>query len=122
MSHLRYSSSLSRPANTLYRHMLTAALETAIRSSSSSVQEDEVVARLDARMLPYGHGEIGWDVFELEYKVSAPINVILDERSMSIYSKLFSHLWRIKRVEFALLEGWKRIVNDARWYAKVVGK
>lgn len=72
-------------------------------------------------MLDYEHGELGWDVFTLEYKVDSPVDVVLDGRSMILYSKLFSHLWRIKRVEYALLEGWKRIMNEARYYNRVAG-
>lgn len=114
--------SLSRPANTLYRHSLTATLETAIRGSTSSTDDEEVLGRLDARMLEYEHGELGWDVFTLEYKVDAPVDIILDRRSMALYSKLFSHLWRIKRVEYALAEGWKRAMNEARYYERVTGR
>jgi gamma-tubulin complex component 3 len=114
--------SLSRPANTLYRHSLTATLDTAIRGSTSSTDDEEVLGRLDARMLEYEHGELGWDVFTLEYKVDAPVDVILDGRSMALYSKLFTHLWRIKRVEYALSEAWKRIMNEARFYGRVIGE
>jgi hypothetical protein len=41
-----------------------------------------VLRRLDARILEYSHGELGWDCFALEYKVEAPLNAVLDERSM----------------------------------------
>jgi len=36
-------------------------------------------------MLEYSHGEIGWDVFTLEYKVDAPIDTVLDPDSMVKY-------------------------------------
>lgn len=114
--------SLSRPANTLYRHNLTATLETAIRGSSSATDDPDTLRRLDARMLEFAHGEIGWDVFTLEYKVDPPVDVVLDERSTQIYTKLFKHLWRIKRVEYALNESWRRVMNGSRWFNKVKGE
>jgi len=72
-------------------------------------------------MLEFSHGEIGWDVFTLEYKVDAPVDVVLDDRSIAVYTKLFKHLWRIKRVEYALNEAWKRVINGSRWFGRVKG-
>ena len=113
------SPSLSKPANTLYRHNLTATLEMAIRGSSSAGDHDDVLRRLDARMLEFSHGEIGWDVFVLEYKVDPPVDVVLDAASIEVYTRVFRHLWRIKRVEYALGEAWKRVNSEARWYRRV---
>ena len=115
------SSSLARPANTLYRHNLTATLEAAIRSSSAQHDPPDVLRRLDARMLEYSHGEIGWDVFTLEYKVDAPIDTVLDPEAMVKYLKLFNHLWKIKRVESTLSQGWMRIAGGARTFLRVPG-
>ena len=77
--------------------------------------------RLDARMLEYSHGEIGWDVFTLEYKVDAPIDTILDPDSMVKYLKLFHHLWKMKRVESALSEGWMRVAGASRTFLRLHG-
>ncbi|KIM53815.1 hypothetical protein SCLCIDRAFT_1222528 [Scleroderma citrinum Foug A] len=111
--------SLTRPANTLYRHNLTATLETAIRTSNAQNDPPDVLRRLDARMLEYSHGEIGWDVFTLEYKVDAPIDTILDPDSMVKYLKLFHHLWKMKRVESALSEGWMRVAGASRTFLRL---
>ncbi|KAI6047201.1 gamma-tubulin complex, component 3 [Pisolithus marmoratus] len=110
---------LTRPANTLYRHNLTATLETAIRTSNAQNDPPDVLRRLDARMLEYSHGEIGWDVFTLEYKVDAPIDTILDPDSMVKYLKLFRHLWKMKRVESALSQGWMRVAGASRTFLKL---
>ncbi|KDQ64482.1 hypothetical protein JAAARDRAFT_28112 [Jaapia argillacea MUCL 33604] len=111
--------SLARPANTLYRHNLTATLETAIRSSSAQNDPVDVLRRLDARMLEYSHGEIGWDVFTLEYKVDAPIDTVLDPDSMMKYLKLFNHLWKMRRVERTLNKGWMRIAGGSKSFFQV---
>lgn len=114
--------SLAKPANTLYRHNLTATLETAIRSSSAQYDPLDVLRRLDARMLEYSHGEIGWDVFTLEYKVDSPIDTVLDPESMEKYLKLFRYLWQQKRVELALNKGWMRLTGGVRSFLKVPGE
>ncbi|KAF8757744.1 Gamma-tubulin complex DGRIP91 SPC98 component [Rhizoctonia solani] len=81
---------LSRPANTLYRHNLTATLDTAIERSNARFDSTDIIRRLDARMLEYSHGEIGWDVFTLEYKVDAPLDTVLDPESMRKYMTLLA--------------------------------
>ncbi|KAI0775939.1 gamma-tubulin complex DGRIP91/SPC98 component [Trametes elegans] len=111
--------SLSRPANTLYRHNLTATLESAIRSSNAQNDSPDVLRRLDARMLEYSHGEIGWDVFTLEYKVDAPIDTVLDPTAMMKYLKLFNHLWKVKRIGSTLNAGWMRIAGGAKTFLRV---
>lgn len=113
------SPSLTRPANTLYRHNLTATLESAIRSSNAQNDPPDVLRRLDARMMEYSHGEIGWDVFTLEYKVDSPIDTVLDPEAMIKYLKLFNHLWKIKRIENTLSNGWMRIAGGARTFLRV---
>ncbi|KAG6860233.1 hypothetical protein C0995_013839 [Termitomyces sp. Mi166 len=112
-------TSLARPANTLYRHNLTAHLDTALRASNAIHDPLDVRRRLDARMLEYSHGEIGWDVFTLEYKVDAPIDTVLDPVSMETYLKLFRHLWQMKRIEATLNAGWMRIVGGTRNFLRV---
>jgi gamma-tubulin complex component 3 len=117
-----YRPSLGKPANALYRHNLTATLETAIRSSNAQSDPPDVLRRLDARMLEYSHGEIGWDVFTLEYKVDAPLDTLLDPDSMVKYLKVFNHLWRLKRVEAALSKGWMRIAGATRTFLRLPGE
>ncbi|CAK5275539.1 unnamed protein product [Mycena citricolor] len=112
-------SSLNRPANVLFRHNLTATLEAAIRSSNAQNDPSDVLRRLDARMLEYSHGEIGWDVFTLEYKVDAPLDTVLDPDSLIKYLKLFNHLWQMKRVEGALSTGWMKMAGGARTFLRV---
>merc|ERR1711939_294148 len=96
------SSNLDRPAGAQYRHTLTAQLEHAIRGSNAQYDSPEVLRRLDAQMLQLSHGDIGWDCFTLEYKIDAPVDVVVTEWGNRQYLKVFNFLWRIKRVEFAL--------------------
>lgn len=114
--------SLAKTANTLYRHNLTATLETAIRSSNAQSDSPDVLRRLDARMLEYSHGEIGWDVFTLEYKVDAPIDTVLDGESMASYLRLFHFLWRMKRIEGTLNAAWVRVASGVKMFVRMPGK
>ncbi|KAL8714019.1 MAG: hypothetical protein Q9220_002165 [cf. Caloplaca sp. 1 TL-2023] len=108
------SSNLDRPAGSQYRHTLTAQLEHAIRGSNAQYDSPEVLRRLDARLLELSHGEIGWDVFTLEYKVDAPVDVVITPWASKQYLMVFNFLWRIKRVEFALGSTWRRCMTGAR--------
>ena len=108
------ASNLDRPANSQYRHTLTAQLEHTIRNSNAQHDGPDVLRRLDARMLELSHGEIGWDVFTLEYKVDAPVDVIVNAHGSKQYLKVFNFLWRVKRVEFALGVTWRRCMTGAR--------
>lgn len=106
--------SLDKPANTLYRHNLTATLESAIRGSNAQYEDPDILRRLDARMLELSHGELGWDVFTLEYKVEPPLDVIVTPWCTRQYLKVFNFLWRVKRVEFAITGAWRRAMTGAR--------
>jgi gamma-tubulin complex component 3 len=70
-------------------------------------------------VLEYSHGELGWDCFALEYKVEAPLNAVLDAKAMAEYDRLFHHLWRLKRVESALTQGWMRVTSGSRMFEKL---
>jgi gamma-tubulin complex component 3 len=115
------SSNLDRPANSQYRHTLTAQLEHAIRNSNAQFDSPDVLRRLDARMLELSHGEIGWDVFTLEYRIDSPLDVIVTPWASKQYLKVFNFLWRIKRVEFALSTTWRRLQTGARGVIGAVG-
>lgn len=108
------ASNLDRPAGAQYRHTLTAQLDHAIRGSNAQYDSAEVLRRLDARMLQLSHGDIGWDCFTLEYKVDAPVDVVVTEWGNRQYLKMFNFLWRIKRVEFALATTWRKCMTGAR--------
>lgn len=103
----------------MYRHNLTTTLETAIRSSNAEKDPADVLRRLDARMLEYTRGEIGWDVFSLEYKVDAPLDTVLDPGSMERYLRVFRYLWQLKRIETVLERGWMRLAGGRRNFLHV---
>lgn len=46
-------------------------------------------------------GDKGWEIFTLDYRVSdlAPLATVFTEELMSSYKKIFTFLWRLKRIE-----------------------
>ncbi|KAH7025901.1 Spc97/Spc98 family protein [Microdochium trichocladiopsis] len=108
------ATNLDRPAGAQYRHTLTAQLEHAIRGSNAQYDSPEVLRRLDARMLQLSHGDIGWDCFTLEYKIDAPVDVVISTWGTRQYLKVFNFLWRVKRVEFALSSTWRKVTTGSR--------
>jgi gamma-tubulin complex component 3 len=122
IDHANSRPRLAKPAISLYRHHLTSDLETAIRGSNAQYDSPDILRRLDARILDYAHGELGWDCFALEYKVEAPLNAVLDSKAMIEYDRLFHHLWRVKRVEVALSSGWMKVVSSSRLFEKIPGE
>ncbi|KAI0383257.1 Spc98 family-domain-containing protein [Hypomontagnella monticulosa] len=108
------AANLDRPAGAQYRHTLTAQLEHAIRGSNAQYDSPEVLRRLDARMLQLSHGDIGWDCFTLEYKIDAPVDVVVSDWGNREYLKVFNFLWRMKRVEFALSSSWRKVTTGSR--------
>ncbi|KAJ3043517.1 Gamma-tubulin complex component 3 [Rhizophlyctis rosea] len=99
---------LNKPASTIYRHNLTAVLESAIRSSNAQHDDADIVKRLDVRLLEASQGDTGWDIFALDYHVQGALSTIFTTQAMHAYLKLFTFLWRVKRVEHALAGGWRR--------------
>ncbi|KAL2045657.1 hypothetical protein N7G274_002086 [Stereocaulon virgatum] len=114
------STNLDRPAGSQYRHTLTAQLEHAIRGSNAQFDPPDILRRLDARLTEMEKGDTGWDVFTLEYKVDAPVDVIITPWANRQYLKIFNLLWRVKRVEFALGSTWRRCMTGARGVLAVI--
>jgi gamma-tubulin complex component 3 len=47
-------------------------------------------------------------VFSLEYTVEQPITTVFKRSAMDQYRQLFQFLWKLKRVEHTLSNGWRR--------------
>ncbi|KAG8625362.1 hypothetical protein KVT40_007113 [Elsinoe batatas] len=116
------AANLDAPANAQYRHHLTSALDHSIRNSNAQYEAPDITRRLDARMLELSHGEIGWDVFTLEYRMDSPLDVVVGPWAQKQYLKIFNFLWRIKRVEFTLGQVWGRCMTGSRGVLRFVGE
>uniref|UniRef100_A0A7N1A3W6 Gamma-tubulin complex component n=1 Tax=Kalanchoe fedtschenkoi TaxID=63787 RepID=A0A7N1A3W6_KALFE len=98
---------LSEPANTISTFKLAGLLESAIRSSNAQYDDHDILDRLRVKMMPHGTGDRGWDVFSLEYDARVPLDTVFTESVMARYLKIFNFLWKLRRVEHALIGAWK---------------
>ncbi|XP_062112176.1 gamma-tubulin complex component 3 [Humulus lupulus] len=98
---------LSEPANTISSFQLAGLLETAIRASNAQYDDPDILDRLRVKMMPHGMGDRGWDVFSLEYDARVPLDTIFTESVMAKYLRIFNFLWKLRRVEHALIGTWK---------------
>ncbi|KAJ7975986.1 Gamma-tubulin complex component [Quillaja saponaria] len=98
---------LSEPANTISSFKLAGLLESAIRSSNAQYDDPDILDRLRVKMMPHETGDRGWDVFSLEYDARVPLDTVLTESVMERYLRIFNFLWKLRRVEHALIGAWK---------------
>ncbi|CAN1144370.1 Gamma-tubulin complex component 3 [Linum perenne] len=98
---------LSEPANTISTFKLAGFLESAIRSSNAQYDDRDILDRVRVNMMVQSTGDRGWDVFSLEYDASVPLNTVFTESVMSEYRRIFNFLWKLRRVEHALIGAWK---------------
>lgn len=98
---------LSEPANTISSFKLAGLLESAIRASNAQYDDPDILDRLRVKIMPHESGDRGWDVFSLEYDARVPLDTVFTESVMSRYLRIFNFLWKLRRVEHALIGAWK---------------
>ena len=103
---------LEKPANTILKHNLEPHLDTAIKASNSDIKDSENIKKLNLILLNASQGDIGWDIFCLEYNIELPLSVIFKSKLLRDYQKIFLFFWKIKRIEFSQINCvWNKIKN-----------
>ena len=103
---------LDKPANDIIKHNLESYLITAIKASNSDIKDAENIKKLNVVILNSTQGDIGWDIFCLEYNVQLPLNVIFNNKLLKDYQKIFLFFWKIKRIKYGQINYmWKKIKN-----------
>ena len=103
---------LDKPANNILKHNLESYLNTSIKASNSDIKDSENIQKLNIILLNSSQGDIGWDIFCLEYNVKLPLNFIFNNKLMKEYQKLFLFFWKIKRIKYGQINYiWKKIKN-----------
>ena len=92
---------LDKPANLIFKHNLQSNLESAIRASNAQYNDAECLKKLNIKLNNASVGDIGWDIFCLEYKVDLPLSIIFNSKLLKDYQKLFFFFWKIKRIEYS---------------------
>lgn len=67
---------------------------------------NEVLDRMDVRLLHPSSGPQGWDIFSLDYRFDVPLTSIFTKDVMEIYRKISRFLWYLKRSNFLLCTTW----------------
>lgn len=118
---LSFRPELSKPAQNLYAHTLTAILESAIRVTNAQYEDEEILKRLTVEFLHHSHGDTGWDIFTLVYIVDGPVGTIF-EPAMPEYRTLFGSLWKAKRMEYVLSNMRKQQITSTKLFKKINSK
>lgn len=63
-------------------------METAIRATSTNLEDVDVQRRLDVRLLGPSDNETGWDIFILDYNVDGPIGTVRIIIQLNYLSKM----------------------------------
>ncbi len=92
---------LDKPANLIFKHNLQSNLESAIRASNAQFNDADCLKKLNIKLNNASVGDIGWDIFCLEYKVDLPLSIIFSTKLLKDYQKLFFFFWKIKRIEYS---------------------
>ncbi|KAJ1973953.1 Microtubule-nucleating Tub4p (gamma-tubulin) complex component [Dimargaris verticillata] len=107
-------SELSRPATRVHKYNVTAALESAIRSSNAFYDDPVITNQLGFGLDIKTPSDLGWDAFELRYTFPAPISYFFPPATLRPYSRLFVFLWKLKSVEHQLTTLWRKLTINAR--------
>ena len=102
---------LKKPASLIYKHILQANLESAIKSTNAQFNDEECTKKLFIKLINPGNGDIGWDIFCLDYKVDLPLSIIFNNKLLTDYQKLFIFFWKMKRIEYELNQIWKKFMG-----------
>jgi gamma-tubulin complex component 3 len=73
---LCFSEELDKRAENLMAHSLTPKLESAIRATNAQYEDEDVLNRLDVKLLSACCDETGWDIFSLHYNFNGPIAMV----------------------------------------------
>ena len=74
----------------------------------------KVLRSLDVRVHEVNPGDVGWDVFSLNYAVTGPLLTIFPHEIMRRYIRVFNFLLRAKRMEYNLNHLWGRMMSTTK--------
>lgn len=77
--------------------------QSSLRNFVDQSDRNFLINKLDARVLDFGHGSLGWDIFTLEYDIQPPLSILLNvNRSdgRKEYLRIFNFLWRFKKNDY----------------------
>lgn len=112
---------LNKAANQVFYHNLQSLMDAAIRVTNAQYESEDIIKRLDLRLMYVSPSELGWDVCCLDYKFDGPLRTIFTEENSLRYMRIFNHLWRVKRMEYTTCGVWKQLIKSSRQFAAIPG-
>ncbi|CAF0726828.1 unnamed protein product [Adineta ricciae] len=110
---------LNKAANQVFYHNLQSLMDAAIRVTNAQYESEDIIKRLDLRLMYVSPSELGWDVCCLDYKFDGPLRTIFTEENSLRYMRIFNHLWRVKRMEYTTCGVWKQLIKSSRQFAAI---
>jgi len=110
----------------VHRHNLWSIVESALKNTNASSFSSDIIERLDVELLVdkdddynfmFGESKDDdaatdtrtvWDVFSLSYSVPDPLVAIVPPSTMTLYKKLFSFLFGLRKVSYSLTSTWRQ--------------
>ena len=80
----------------------------------------KVLRSLDVRVHEVNPGDVGWDVFSLNYAVTGPLLTIFPHEFMRRYIRVLNFLLRAKRMEYNLNHLWGRMMSTTKMICRLL--
>jgi gamma-tubulin complex component 3 len=76
---------------------------------------------LDVKLLTASEKDRGWETFLLDYKVSdlTPLSTIFTEEVMNNYSKIFSFMLKLKKIQHSLSISWGITMQNQKQFRRL---
>ena len=76
---------------------------------------------MDVKLLTASEKDRGWETFLLDYKVSdlTPLSTIFTEEVMNNYSKIFSFMLKLKKIQHSLSISWGITMQNQKQFRRL---
>ena len=104
-------------------HTMMVILQDALRSTNAKFLPKFVTERVYVKLLKSSSANTqlwaderaeeeankdGWDIFSLGYEIDAPLTAVVHPEAMEKYNRVFTLLFRLKRIEWMLNNTWRQ--------------
>ncbi|KAJ1812427.1 Microtubule-nucleating Tub4p (gamma-tubulin) complex component, partial [Coemansia sp. RSA 2598] len=116
---------IARSPRSILAHDLSAALDSAVRSSNAQFEDPEHLSALVLAFLKPAGAQPGdgsqetWENVSLRYVLSAPLTHVIDAETLRQYSEISRFLLKLKRIDYVLNAVWRQQMTDARSLQRV---
>ncbi|KAJ1893826.1 Microtubule-nucleating Tub4p (gamma-tubulin) complex component [Kickxella alabastrina] len=113
---------IARAPRQIMAHDLSAALDSAVRSSNAQFEPPEHLASLvlalddpQADALAEGSSVLeSWENVSLRYSLDDPLTHVIDAETLGRYAEISRFLLKLKRIDYALSAVWRQQMTEAR--------